>query len=425
MCTSVGIFFSLIYIYFFIIFHRISGSIAALGGLVGACVDGPLLLLVSQKIVILLWLPVVVLLWLILAFSSTVWVILTARFLQGVCAVFLMNSSMMYITEIASKDVRGRLLGAYTVAKEVGYLAVYVLGSLSIHWRVIGLVCGCMCILPFPCLLFFPHSPYWLITQGRMRDAGKSFIFFRGHHFKPDLKLERIISNSDDVSKNRINYWQKAQMLFKSFVARKFYLLAFFSLLTTLCGVHVMNTYSVLIFQATKISFNPYISATMLAAVRVVGSSVSIGIIDNLGRRPLLIASYALSFVCLACFGGYFYILHLGYDRYMDWLPLPVSMLFTFFSSTATPVVNILQGELLPTSYRAVGISVLRFVCNLGMFSSLVAYPYMIDSLGEHWTFWIFSGACVAVALTVTVAFPETRGRSLEEISRIKWTRFF
>nr|XP_053635274.1 facilitated trehalose transporter Tret1-like [Cherax quadricarinatus]XP_053635275.1 facilitated trehalose transporter Tret1-like [Cherax quadricarinatus] len=393
------------------------GSLGYLAAAVGSCVSGPLLVKLGRRVSLLVTLPITVASWLSLALSPTVWLLLTSRAILGIIDGIVFTATYLYTIEIAHNNIRGILSGIISLARLMGLLMVSSLGVSKLDWRQMGFVCCGVSALPFFCLILLPNSPRWLVTQDRFTEAQKALLFLRGKHYDSGPEFQEIIQQISTVDKKLDKSWQQVRLLFEPSTARVFLLLTVLTLLTSTSGSYVIMSYSVPIFQTVDSTLDPYISAIIFYVVRVFGNLVHLCVIDRLGRKLLIIVSFSLCSVCMATYGVYFYIHKTANVSGMGWIPLTAAMIFVFFFGIGQPAIFILNGELLPITCRSIGKPVLSLSLNCGAFISTYIYPMTVEALGEHGTFWLFSGASALITFVSAAALPETRGRSLEEIT--------
>lgn len=193
--------------------------------------------------------------------------------------------------------------------------------------------------------------------------------------------------------------------------------LIFMATLSQFNGNNALTAYIVPIFQTAHSSVDPYTCAIIYGIPGIVGAIANSCLVDRLGRRPLLYTSYLMCSICMAVYGGYLYLLSTGSGSSLGWLPLTAMVIFKFFNDIGMSNQIILRGELLPASVRSLGFSLMLVIILFVSFVSIQTFSKMEEVLGEHVAFWVFSGCSASVALTSTLALPETRGRSLEEIT--------
>ncbi|XP_045101475.1 sugar transporter ERD6-like 9 [Portunus trituberculatus] len=168
------------------------GSLVNLGAVAGTCLSWPLLVRLGQRRTLLFGLPFSLLAWFTLVFSPTTWVLQLARFILGLTMSMLTPAANLYLLEISHRKIRGRLLGTMTLSRNLGSLVVTLVGSLSLSWRYVGLLCSTFSVLPILGVFFLPNSPRWLITQNRMDEAYSALVFFRKADYDPLPELHAI-----------------------------------------------------------------------------------------------------------------------------------------------------------------------------------------------------------------------------------------
>lgn len=388
-----------------------------LGAVAGTCLTWPLLVRLGQRATLLLGLPLSLLSWFTLIFSSSVWVLQTARFVLGLTTCLMTPAANLYLLEISHRKIRGRLLGVMTLSRNLGSLVVTLIGSSSLSWRHVGLVCSSLSILPILGVLWLPNSPRWLMTRGREKDALVALTFFRkkGYDIMPELREIREQMENKDNSGNSI--WSQMKMLFHSQTFSTFCVLSLVTVLVAFCGTYPLSSYLLPILQATQDEGDPYVSAVVYSSVRILGIIIHLGVVDRLGRKPLIITSFFLCSMCTAAYATYFHLMDRTKASDVNWLPLTLLLLFSLFSGVGLPVIPVLQGELLPTTCRAAGISLLTCVLMLGGFTSSHTYFMAVQTLGQDGAFWSFSCSSTLLVIVAIICVPETRARTLEDIS--------
>lgn len=394
---------------------------ADLGGFFGSVLNMALLMRLGHRVLLLLSLPISACAWLGAAFAHTPAMLQTMRFIVGLTGSFTLPAGNMYILEVSHKKLRGLLFGLVTTSRQAGNLLIYAIGSLGLGWRTTTLICAGVAILPVPGLLFLPNSPRWLITQGLLSEAQKSLTFYRGALYDSEPEMNAIMEQIGENGPEKNSIMAQLRMMADPSTLKTLLLLLFISLLYNFTGYNVLIAYIVPILQSANIPMDAYVSAMLIGAVRVAGTVVHLAVVDRMGRKPLLVLSYVSCAFCIACLGGYFFVQNTsGYVNSFNWVPLTSLVIFVFFTGVGQPVIFILQGELLPTSLRATGVSLILCLVFLGSFTAIRTYSLALAFMGEHGTFWLYGGVCLVIAVVSVLGLPETRGRSLEEITERK-----
>ena len=82
----------------------------------------------------------------------------------------------------------------------------------------------------------------------------------------------------------------------------------------------------------------------------------------------------------------------------------------------------VIISEIFPTKVRGAAMSIATTAIWIFAYLANQFFPVMQTHLGSHGTFFIFSGMAAVNFIFVLLLVPETKGYSLEEISRI-WSR--
>ena len=168
---------------------------------------------------------------------------------------------------------------------------------------------------------------------------------------------------------------------------------------------------------------SPYLSTTIVACARVIGVVIYISIADKFGRRSLFMIPLFFSGVSMVSLGAFFYVKSLTNDiDHISWLPLTSAIFYVILTMMSHPVLLLLRSELLPTSVRSVGVGLLYLSFFLGSFFVSLSYPYMVDSVGSHWTFWLYAVTSFTMVIIFALFIPETQRKSLEEIEKL-WNK--
>lgn len=146
---------------------------------------------------------------------------------------------------------------------------------------------------------------------------------------------------------------------------------------------------------------------------------------DKLGRRPLLIYSYAGVAVSLVVVGIYFFLLEVVGIKLEDLSPYGFITLTGIICSNIIStigfqsIVQVVSSEVFPMNVRATAMTSLSIFG--GMLSFVVARGYQIleDWLGLCGVFWIFASIALFGAIFSMIYIPETKGKSLREIQEL------
>jgi len=159
-----------------------------------------------------------------------------------------------------------------------------------------------------------------------------------------------------------------------------------------------------------------FFQAVLVSLVNLVFTLFALWLVDLSGRKKLILSGtlvQCISFVLV----GWFYHLHVG------GLPLLiVVMAFVAGHAFGNGVACwVIISEIYPTKVRGRAMSVATTALWVVGYLGNQSFPLMQKYLGSDGTFWIFSAAAFLNLVCVLWLVPETKGRTLEDITRF-WT---
>jgi putative MFS transporter len=162
--------------------------------------------------------------------------------------------------------------------------------------------------------------------------------------------------------------------------------------------------------QLTKSSWQASIGSAVVGVIGLVGAGIGIQLVDRIGRRPLIITAFAGLTLSLA-------VLALTESSGL----VVVALLLALGVMCANGGPGILDflypTELLPTEASATGTGLATAVSRVGGILGIVVFPGLVAAWGISNALWLFV-ACGAAGTVICLAMaPETKGRSLEELS--------
>ena len=159
----------------------------------------------------------------------------------------------------------------------------------------------------------------------------------------------------------------------------------------------------------------PTVVSIVVAVVQFVATGISCLIVDKLGRRILLIVPgivMAASMTILGCSNHFS-----GFPRSVALISL--SLYITGFSMGWGPIPWLAMSEIFPTRVRGIASGIATQVNWLGVFVVVKTYTQIELAFHSDGVFWFYGAVCLLSAIFVFFFFPETKGRTLEEIEEL------
>jgi len=339
------------------------------------------------------------------------------RFLGGVGVGLSSVVSPMYIAEIAPARLRGRLVTINNLAIVVGSFAAILVAyglagrNIPAGWRwmfasqlvpVLGLIVG---------LCFVPNSPRWLAEAGRFTEAATILTRVNGaRQAAVELKEIRESLESDHGA------WRD---LFRVGTRRAVLIAAGLACFQQLTGASILFAYAPEVLRnAGFVRQADAIGATVFLQLwNIVATLVAVWLVDRVGRRPLLLTGVAGMGAGLACLGA-------GFQFNLS--PLHLLLLFLaaigMYLVSLAPLAWLIMSEIFPTRLRGKAMALAGFVLWGSCYLGLQLFPMLRAYFTDHFhnmagVFYLYAGVCVLAFVFCLRMAPETKGRTLEEIS--------
>jgi sugar porter (SP) family MFS transporter len=336
------------------------------------------------------------------------------RIMAGVAIGLASVVSPMYIAEISPAAIRGRLVSMNQFAIVIGAMSSYgvsYLFSFSGNWRAMFACAAVPTLALMIGLLFIPESPRWLAEKDRFDEAYRVMARIEG---RASAEKE-IVAMRESVGMETGAWsellWPGVRMALIVGVA-----LCFFQ---GWSGGAAVNFYAPLIFQkAGSLGASGAILETLLLNVSsLVFTTVSLVLIDIVGRRPMLLIGSVGMTVSQVLLG-----LCLFRDLPGIYTVVSVFAFNMFFQISIGPVAWLVLSEIFPTRLRAKGQSagtlavwISTYLSNQFMGPMMSYFEKSFGSVGP--AFWVFAIVCAFLFVFGWKMVPETKQRSLEEIA--------
>jgi SP family arabinose:H+ symporter-like MFS transporter len=324
-----------------------------------------------------------------------------------------------YIAEIAPTRVRGRCVTLYQLGIVVGILAAVFVNMLiqrmgddawniSTGWRWMFLAGVVPAILFGLMILPAVESPRWLMKLGRRNQSIEVLAQINGADAA--LREAAEIENSLATEEGHISE------LFTTF-RRPLLLGIMLAGLQQVSGITPLFSFLPEIFRsAGTATSDAFFQSVLVSLINLLFTLVALWLVDRAGRKTLIIAGTTLQFISFAGVGWLYHIHGSGLAVLIFVMSFVAG--HAFGNGVACWVII---SEIYPTKVRGRGMSIATTALWVVGYLGNQLFPIMQKHLGSDGTFWLFSAGALLTVVLVGWLVPETKGRSLEEITRL-WT---
>lgn len=345
------------------------------------------------------------------AFANDPFVFAAFRFVGGLGVGASTIAAPAYISEIAPAKDRGKLVAFYqfniVLGILVAFLSNYLLNDMGENsWRWMMGVQAIPSVIYILLIISISESPRWLLSKLK-KDEARRVLKLMGQEAEYEKIKEEIDKDNKDASKVNDTILLKK---YRTPLVLAF-LMAFFNQLS---GINAFLYYSSRIFQEAGLGESTaLLSSIGIGVVNLIFTLLGVFLIDKLGRKILMYIGsvgyiISLSLVAMAFFFNW------------EGMAVPI-FLFLFIAAHAIgqgAVIWVFISEIFPNHLRASGQSfgsTTHWVL-AAIIPSLI--PYLFSTVGPGVVFIFFAVMMVFQLLFVRFMMPETKGISLEELSK-------
>ncbi len=367
---------------------------------------------------------------------------IAGRFVAGLGVGTLSMAVPLYLSELAPKEIRGRLISLQQLMITIGIMVAFWVGAGTQYlttdaaWRIpLGIQIAPAAVLMIG-TFFLPFSPRWLINKGRNDEAlgVLARLHSKGDKTNPEVvaEYEEIVAQVEHERTVSVSSYME---LLKGTVRRRLVLGVVIQIFQQFTGINSIMYYAPVIFQQAGVGST---SASLIASgvngvLNVLSTIIPIVFLDRLGRRVVLISgALVMGSAMLLCGivmgatatvyedvkSGEMKVDMSGNKSASYFCIVMVYVFVAGFAYSWGPCGWVYPAEIYPLSIRAKGTSITTAANWLMNFIISLFVPIMLTTI--TWGTYIFFGCCCAVmAICVFLFYPETKGRSLEEMDLV------
>ncbi|WP_138992901.1 sugar porter family MFS transporter [Larkinella sp. C7] len=345
-----------------------------------------------------------------MAFSSTLPVFITMRFVAGIGVGMASTLSPLYIAEISPAEVRGRNVSINQLTIVIGILITnlvnYALadnGPDAWRWMFgLGAVPSAGFLLG---VFWLPESPRWLVQKGRVQEGETILRRIGGEAFVKQT-VTAINRSMEGAEKPSLS------MLLEKGVRPAVIVGIGLAVLQQLCGINVVFNYTSTIFETVGANLDRQLFETVaIGIVNLVFTLVAMWQVDKLGRKPLMLIGtlgLAVLYVVIAV------LLKTGASSGL--LSVFVLLAISVYATSLAPITWVLISEIFPNRVRGLASSVAILALWGAYFILVFTFPILAEQLGTYGPFGLYAVICLVGFWFVRRNVRETKGKTLEEL---------
>ncbi|KAJ7068220.1 general substrate transporter [Mycena amicta] len=343
------------------------------------------------------------------------------RCVTGFGEGIFISSITVYVLEVSPSMARGRTMTTVQLLNTVGVTAGYFtcFGSVkqpeSISWRLplgIQAVVAIVLAIGTP---FFPHSPHWLLSVGRVADAEKATEKL-GLQLTEIRKEDELAAGGGAAQIANLSIWQQVKELWAKDVRFRTFFALFLMSMQQACGIDAVLYYAPVLFQQAGLSNTEasFLASGVSGIVMVVLTAGSQVFQDKWSRRTQMIGGGSIIAGCMLLMGSLYATNTAHTTGGKRTLIALIYIFIAAFISTWAVVIRVISSEMQPNRTRARASSLAQ--CFSWAVNWVIAFstPLFLtrSTSGPYFLF----GACTLLTTLVCIVWlPETKGLSGDE----------
>ncbi|XP_039058739.1 sugar transporter ERD6-like 5 isoform X2 [Hibiscus syriacus] len=265
--------------------YAVFSSILTVGGMLGAACSGKIADLLGGRGAMGISEVFCITGWLAIVFSKDAQWLNLGRLLIGCGSGVLCYVIPLYLSEIATKNVRGAFASLFTVMLCCGKAVMFIIGSL-INWRTSALIGVVPCVLQLIGVFFIPESPRWLAKTNETKEFEATLRRLRG-------EKANISQEATDI-RLYTEYMQQIadgglRNLFQKRYINPLIVGVGLMVFQQFGGLSGFSYYTSFIFESA--GFPSKVGSIAIAVLQILMAILGVLFIDKSGRRPLLLVN--------------------------------------------------------------------------------------------------------------------------------------
>ncbi len=319
----------------------------------------------------------------------------------------------VYITDLSPAKWRGRMVGTFQFNVVFGILLAYVsnyavrllhLGAAEWRWQV-GIAAAPA--VGFLVLLYsIPRSPRWSVSHHDIEEALEVLRRMGDPDPQAEVREIRMALALEHASAHEsLLQWKYRYPLF---------LAISIGLFNQLTGINAILYYLPNIFSAAGFSqISGDQQAIVIGLTNLAFTMAGMALIDRIGRKTLLLIGAAGTAGCLAGVAWIFQT-----NSHPAALLGLLMVYSAFFAVSQGAVIWVYIGEVFPNAVRSKGQgagNAAHWIMNTAI---ALEFPVAVHRMSSATPFVFFAAMTAAQFVVVLLAYPETKGQSLEQLQR-------
>ncbi|EFQ99026.1 hypothetical protein MGYG_02038 [Nannizzia gypsea CBS 118893] len=332
----------------------------------------------------------------------------------------------VFQAEIVPAQVRGAVVATYQLCIYVGGLIMSLICRATIRldgnaqWQIPLALFGFVPLVVSLLIWFIPESPRWLLVKGRHEDSLKALRTLRDGRFTEDQIMAEYTGLRTRLGLESTQQKGSYADCFRGTDLRRTIIAIGVNVFLQATGQVFTARYSAVYIKSLG-TVDPFTITIVNQLVNLLGVTISMLLVDHLGRRPLLYASSILQTIAWFAMAG------LGTPRVLtQGMRSAIVALIAFFNISFcigwAPLSHTIAAEVPSSRLRDMTFRTANAVNLIMQLVITLVIPYLIDDryagLGTK-IGYLFAPLSILSLIFAYFYVPETTGKALEELDAL------
>jgi len=354
-------------------------------------------------------------------------VLLAGRLLLGLGMGLEAMNIPIYLAECAPAYGRGGHLNFFNWFQMSGAPTAYVINAIFLQvktpwrWRFMLAPICVAAFIQFLGLLLLPESPRWYLMKDKMDLAEKAWQRLRYDSPVTHYEYRKMVEGVGEDLKERKTYLDSFKLIFTNRRVRTpFYIGAVLGMASQFSGATAIGYYPTSLLEILGLTVETVVYAEIpIGFWSAIIASIPSYLLDKVGRRPLLMYTFPPQIIAIILSLTSFYIpiskvSQRAEDYFIGFL------LYGAFNNIGISSIQWVEaGELHETEVRSIGAAWSAFWIFASAFVTTYTFSKQVDAVGVKGLYGLYTGFTVFFMIVLFFIFPETKGKTLEEVKEI------
>ncbi|XP_065206262.1 facilitated trehalose transporter Tret1-like [Planococcus citri] len=355
-----------------------------------------------------------------------------ARLLAGISKGLAFTVTPIYVAEISSKNIRGKLSSYFYGFFCVGTVVATAIGP-YVSFHTYNLISLTLPVFFLVMTIPLPESPYYYVMTNQQDKAKKALQWYRDistkqKEFLTEMEFEEITETIASQSTVKGNY---KELFANSVFRRALVIVSMIGLTQRFGGISYMLSYGAhdLPDSGARNWFAVKECFVVFSVVSILANIPPAIFVDRVGRKPILLWSAITTSVVLYVGVAYFVIFNASGrniacgcggvsrdDKYF-WIPYGVVIFFSFsFTAGLGVLTATFQGEMFPSKIKRYASSTLIMLLSAASFLINLSHQTVTERFGVAGNYFVGATSCACFSVYAYFYVFETKGKTLKEI---------